>query len=531
MHLALVKAQRFRATGIARHQKLKYSPLMQPNRWVEGAVNMVQRSCFLCVSFLAVAALTACDTSSGTPSFGLASGPTKSEPTVDNLVDHITCELSHAMYDHLHDPSGNINNLAEPIPSDDPRFVLWQRLVQDNFVASLTLQLQVTNSEGLNPSVNFIDPFNPIPMPTLTSTPSPFYGNLTLGISGQLDGSQYRTISVTYYTDFARLYELMKLDPKDSSGNDIKPTQNWPIDFDDKPLPKMTSALPVYIRGVERIDEHTKTPDGREKYHLTFSCDSDGMLGGNLGLEEILLSGLSALDRTKLYNVYAKPNAAQAAGAVGQGPVGIASALAQPQAKRTPNIEESAETTALLKVIVAQLTAITKSVTDIDVASRQLAASSLKTLTAPAASQPSNLIGSTVQFSITAGLSGGPNWTLRHFTGPNGSGGGGGGGKSGGSSGGSGSGGSGGSSGGGGGGAGQGFLNFNRNSVDMLTFQAAATCRADPGAKTRKLGEKAPTSSDTDYWESIPYCTQPEGEVARSSLLTFFQLRNAFQSP
>jgi hypothetical protein len=88
-----------------------------------------------------------------------------------------------------------------------------------------------------------------------------------------------------------------------------------------------------------------------------------------------------------------------------------------------------------------------------------------------------------IDFTITAGISGGPNWTLSHFKGPNAGSGGSGGGSgssggsgSGGSSGGSGSGGTGGSGGAGGSGGNSSFANVNRQTKDTVVVTFIPVC-------------------------------------------------------
>jgi len=100
------------------------------------------------------------------------------------------------------------------------------------------------------------------------------------------------------------------------------------------------------------------------------------------------------------------------------------------------------------------------------------------------ASAGTTQFGSFVNFIVSYGLNGGPNWTLATFKGPSGGGGGGGGG--------------GGSSGSGGGGGGQ-LLNISRQDTDSLTITFVAACQ-DKGAKA--------ATPFTTYWDSIPRCDQ-----------------------
>jgi len=149
----------------------------------------------------------------GTPAFDLLSEkpgtPEESQATVNDVVNQIACELASAMVKHIRDPNGvNFNNetLAAKGPSgDEDDRHLWQHLIEDNFAANTNLTLQVTNSEGVNPSLNFIDPYYPIPVPSLSkTTPGSFSGNLTLAVGGQLNADQYRTFNFTYPIDLAQ---------------------------------------------------------------------------------------------------------------------------------------------------------------------------------------------------------------------------------------------------------------------------------------------------------------------------------------
>lgn len=422
--------------------------------------------------FAVVLTVTACGVS-GKPEFQIFGGEEAARPTINNLIDHIACEIARSMYDHLGPPSERIPTRS---PHGTPEDVLWDRLLEDNFVASITLNLQVTNNEGLNPSLTFPTPFTPIATPGLTpTTPIAFTGNFTLAVNGQLNGSQYRTFTVGYLIDLVKLY----------------------FDFAPKYLVRQGELIPT--------------------------CQvASVLLGGDLGLDEILSNGLHSLDRASWYNVYAAPNVLQASSATYRR--SAERPLANPPTPAAPGIaaEKPTEAVALQK-IDQDLQAIGNQLQSIE--TRMRANEKGMAATAPPVTGPSQTVyfSSTLQFSVTAGISGGPGWTLRHFTGPNGSGGGsGGGGSGGGGNGGGGGGGSTGKIGGAGGssGAGQGFLNFNRNETDLMLFQAAATCR-----KTQS------TLRGQDYWDSIPKCASPAGIAARNATQSIFQLRSIYAVP
>lgn len=318
--------------------------------------------------------LGACN-SSGTPSFDLLGpdNPKTIAPTIANVVDHVACEIQTAMVARLGaypatsgqalsdgDLKKWLNGIADDKgPQKEVRGV-WSNLISDNFVASVNLTLQVTNSEGLNPSMNFLTPYSPITTPS-----GPFNGNFTLAVGGQFDGTQNRTFTLSYLIDLYRLWG---------------------------------------------------TP-------LT-NCDGGPQFGiqGNLGMDEIFVDGVSAIDRTKLYNIYSAPDEAAAA----------------------PVLPHGGDLSSQFLMLMAGQP------------------------NGGAAKSNTVSFGSEVDFTIVQAMNGGPTVSLHYFSGPGG--GGGGGGKGGGSS-------------SGGGGASQGLLGFNRTAVDTLTIQVGATCRKEPGPK------------------------------------------------
>jgi hypothetical protein len=450
------------------------------------------------VAIFFVMILTVCACSgNGKPEFQ-AFGRDGARPTVNNLIEHIACEIARSMYAHLGPPEDRLRGRPRGSPDD----VLWQRLIEDNFVASVTLSLQVTNNEGLNPSLTFPTPFNPIATPGLTPTnPIAFSGNFTLGINGQLNGSQFRTFTFQYFIDLFVLY---------------------------------TKFAPMYL-----VNPGELMPD----------CTvASVLLGGDLGINEILGTGLQSIDQTSRYNIYGAPNLSQAGSATyrraaGQklaaGPTeGGEAKIAEKGREENKGTEEQHESEPVileridrdLKAVGGDLKSIGGDLKSIGgqlkaIEGRLQADEMAKT--APPQPAPVTLpsqnvyFSSTLQFSVTAGISGGPSWTLRRFTGPNGSGsvgggagGSGGGGSSGGGAGGGSSGG-GGKGGGGGGGANQGFLNFNRNESDNMLLQVAATCR-----KTRPAFH--------DYWDSIPICGTPAAAAALNATQAGFQIRSNF---
>jgi hypothetical protein len=123
------------------------------------------------------------------------------------MVSHVTCRLikdyeSHVDYDHY-----------------DSTEVQWTKLSQYHFVAAVGLNLIVSNNEGFNPSVSWIEPLlangtkiNPIvyvpvaasgTTPAVPVTSSMF--NYTLALGGQLSGTQSNNATLTYQLDMQRV--------------------------------------------------------------------------------------------------------------------------------------------------------------------------------------------------------------------------------------------------------------------------------------------------------------------------------------
>jgi hypothetical protein len=355
------------------------------------------------------------------------------------------------MYDHLGPPS---NRIVTAEPYGDAKDRLWQRLIQDNFVASITLNLQVTNNEGLNPSLNFITPFNPFAIPGIPGgMPGSFSGNFTLGVNGQLGASQYRTFNVVYLMSLAKVY----------------------YDF---------------------------APKSGE---LTPTCNvASALLGGNLGIDEVLNLGLLSLDKSSSYDVYAIPTAAEAF---------------LPTSPRRSQLRIKENETKQLIPFPPNLPQIPPPRSPAPFVPEPGPKTPITQQAPPAVVY----FNSVLQFAVTTGISGGPGWSLRTFSGPNGGGGGGGSSGGGGGGGGGGSTKGGGGGGGSGGGASQGFLNFNRNETDYMLFQAAPTCQVLPKGKH-------PPQRPADFWQSIPQCAGKGAPPYLYNVLSIFQQKSLYWS-
>jgi hypothetical protein len=130
-------------------------------------------------------------------------------PTVPQVEHHLTCVLARAMDRHL-----------KPEAAKTADYVLWHHLIDDNFLATINLTLFVTQSQGLNPSLNFITPLTNLGSPIKTIVESSNgttsvqnatvnTNNLTLAVGFQLTGMQDHNFVETYIIDLRRLYSEM----------------------------------------------------------------------------------------------------------------------------------------------------------------------------------------------------------------------------------------------------------------------------------------------------------------------------------
>jgi hypothetical protein len=153
-------------------------------------------------------------------------------------------------------------------------YVLWHHLVDYNFLGTINLTLFVTQTQGLNPSLNFITPLtslghsirsiedssNGITTPTSPTTNT---SNLTLAVGFQLTGLQDRNFIQTYIVDMHQIYNAM-----------------YTFDEDGDPVAAKPSGLLDECKG-----------DGGDKSHgVHFG------LKGDLEVEDTLRSGLEGLE-------------------------------------------------------------------------------------------------------------------------------------------------------------------------------------------------------------------------------------------
>lgn len=208
---------------------------------------------------------------------GLSSSDGSGPPRVTDITDQVACELSlikYSVYRTSHRDILKPNVLLEPpgfnepaqnsywmqtlAHSDNPEYManLVTYLTAYHFVASVNLTLDVTDTEGANPSLSFITPFNKMKAP----------GNsFAMGLGGQWSGTQDRKMTLAYPIDMASL--------PPPTGRCFQ--SNW-----------------VFLKQAAGLDSGLK---------------------GNLGLADILADGLVTLDTTKAYSYYGSGSAGAAA--------------------------------------------------------------------------------------------------------------------------------------------------------------------------------------------------------------------------
>lgn len=115
-----------------------------------------------------------------TPGFdSLTASSSNVAPTVDQLIDHIQCEIVDV-------------EKGKGIQTDEEKQAL-NKFLSQSYIVYATLTLDVTNSQGLSPSLNFINPY------VVAGT------NVTQMLGGQITGMQHRNINPSFTLD---------LDPK-----------------------------------------------------------------------------------------------------------------------------------------------------------------------------------------------------------------------------------------------------------------------------------------------------------------------------
>jgi hypothetical protein len=369
---------------------------------------------------------TGCVHTFGTPSLKHGVAPFRTGPNVAALVTHLNCEIAMAIYEST--PRAGVTLT----PTQSTRHELWQRLRDQNFVATVDFTLTATNSEGFNPSVSWITPLtsagkliSAIPSTPenggqTTGTTLATY-NRTLAVGIQANGTQDRNFDLTYLIDLHRLYEAVQQEVQDRQA---------------------------------AASTHKSYPDALLSEICTDpGTGSETSLDGNLALAETIDFGLEGLDKGKNFEYGA------------EGPVPRPAAIAEKDEKEVTEPQKPSE---------PSNEASTKEFNLAPTAAAVGGAGGAKTSMGPQSTNTT--FSSKMDFTIIQGASGGPSWQLLKWNiGAGASGGGAG--ASGGGAGGSGAGSSAGSgSGAGAGGGGSQFLNWSRTVMDTLTITFAPTC-------------------------------------------------------
>ncbi|NYI25011.1 hypothetical protein FHS93_003963, partial [Sphingobium francense] len=383
------------------------------------------------------------------------------------------CEIYHAMVAHDGDPVGT------PTPA------AWDNLVTDNFVAAVDLTLDVTDNGGVAPNLSFIHP-----LPGGTTL------NRTLSVVGQYSRSRDDSVQLQYIVDLAVLA---------ANYGEQQRAHDEAVRLKKAPLPAAPCA--------------DDPADGRADY-----------LGGDLRLHDTLADGLASLEATSDVSLYgtsgptgviasASKRSARldqtirAAG--GQSPAALVAqirSVISPEVLRTldnlasaPTVSETdKDEVAALDANVAGLQRQVQSIApaffgdnaqaaaarDASSLQARVAADAVAIKSKSAPSKPAGtgaaqgIVGATsfqsiINFAVTYGASGGPNWTLVHFKGPGGGA-------------------------GGGGPSGSNLLGYTRTHSDNLKITFSPTCRS-PGATPddHRKGDAAPLS----FWAEVPVCT------------------------
>jgi len=456
--------------------------------------------------------------------FGCTVPPLESQfeggPTVKEIVNHINCELKSIVNQNNPEIRARLDaesQLNPPLPYERRLSTLLNYLTKDHFVASVLMTLDVLDSQGVSPSLNFIHPLYPG-----TSLSTMF--NVTLAVSGSLAGSQERNITLSYAVDLDSVSDKCQ-NPDNSAWLGLVGDLGLTTIVVDG-LRGLDAASTVNIYGGSGPTQLTQTVplDG---WILTFS-DSDNKIIQTSTFNGTLSFAPSTTDPTI-------PGTASLIGTAGGYFVSLTGSMVQDSSGSIPfsltgNMTPLYKSDGALsnfgfspKLTLAgtadktySLSAINSGQVSKDTSSGGTATTGNVTLALPpktaktkattqaaptiqggpgpaaavagaggtpaksggaagASSGGATQFGSLINVIVSYGLGGGPNWTLKTFKGPSGGGGGGG-------------------SGSGSSGGGQ-LVNFSRTDTDTLTITFVAACTSDKNNPDPK-----------NYWQSLPHC-------------------------
>jgi hypothetical protein len=174
----------------------------------------------------------------------LETAPNESGPKTADVINHIACEISTVVNYHSGDAETPLNKRIKARITDTPDVEQWlKELVDYHFIATAQISVEVTDNEGFAPSLGILNKS----------------GGLTVGLGGQLTGTQDRSLTLNYAMDLSNLSEL--------GDQYCSPVRN---------KPETTSQ----------------------------GLGLSGAIGGDLGMADIIADGLIALHTSEAINIY-----------------------------------------------------------------------------------------------------------------------------------------------------------------------------------------------------------------------------------
>ena len=471
-------------------------------------------------------------------------------PTIYTVVNHINCELAFVVNSSPDAPRNWANRRIFEYAEKSNDLDIWRKLrmlKRYHFVASVLLTLDVSNNEGVAPSLTFIQP--------LAATFS-----RTLSVGGSVSATQERNKSFSYSVDLANVEKGCNLDqPPPSVGIDgpfgladivieglnglgasqfvniygsggpttpsfdasasagisLTCTPQPQSDGQPDPCSKVSQTLALTLNGTVNF-----SPSGDAQLPGTISFAGEAGVGGQPELLVNLAGSTKEADSAKgetnktrflLSGTMTREGSPTALKELGFAPsitlVGFVERVSKTDryvlSITTGQVTPSSETGAKFTYSVSAPPEAsdlkhpkphTQSQPELSTTSSASAGgAATTTVTAKAASSPAS--SNTTQFSslisFTLGLSAnsGPNWTLSSFKGP-----------------------------GGGGAAGQ-LLSAGHTTTDNLSLTFVAACQ----------NESHPITAFRSYWDTIPKCNGTQQAVASAIGYQNNQLIQAFR--
>jgi hypothetical protein len=454
---------------------------------------------------------------------------------IQNVVDHIQCELALIV-----NAPNDSSRLAKRVNADPQLASLLPKLAEDHFVATAQLSLEVTDTNGLAPSLNFLNSAN----------------TFAFSLGGQLNGTQDRNVTVNYGIDLGNLQDshykndfckpfvggdkvavdtvdgiggdlgladtvadgLLALDAG-SSANAYPTTGPTPIAFERRfSIPgKITSDSPAVdatiesLKGTILVSPHTA--NSATQGTVTVTGIATIMLGGKelkfLANWTGALIPQDSVGSTDKYTFSLTGSLVPVAYTdevkdfitlFGYNPMvtltgSIVSAPGQADLMLSGILTPSATSTGSLKFAKLVLHSPAPPPPGAQISTTAfVGAAAAKAPSSSSGSASGTSFGSLITFTLVYGANGGPNWTLKTFKGP-----------------------SGGST---------PFVSASRTRTDSLSITFVAACRDIGNA----------SSNVSDYWSSIGACDDLGAAVAQSAQIGYQNnslmiLKNLIQRP